>query len=120
MKYLALALGAILVVAIPALAQEHDHDHPAQPPQAQAPQQGPTPGGMMMRGNMQGMMQGMQMGPMLGQHTIPVTVTAIDAKTGLVDVTTGSQAFKLPFPPSALTGVKAGDKITVHIGFHKG
>ena len=113
MKYLPLALGAILVVAIPALAQEHDHP-------AQAPQQGPTPGGMMMRGNMPGMMQGMQMGPMLGQHTIPVTVTAIDAKTGLVDVTTGSQAFKLPFPPSALTGVKAGDKITVHIGFHKG
>ena len=120
MKKLSLALGALLITAIPVLAQEHDHEHPAQAPQAQAPQKAPMSGGMMMRGNMPGMMQGMQMGPMLGQQTIPVTVTAIDAKTGLIDVNTGKQVFKLPIPPAALAGVKVGDKITVHIGFHKG
>lgn len=64
-------------------------------------------------------MPGMDMGPMLGQHMMPVTITAIDSKTGLVDATAGSMALKLHFPPPSLAGVKVGDKITVHLAFHK-
>lgn len=64
-------------------------------------------------------MAGMDMAPMLGQHTMPVTVTAIDSKTGLVDATAGTLAMKLHFPPPSLAGVKPGDKIMVHLAFHK-
>jgi hypothetical protein len=64
-------------------------------------------------------MPGMEMGTMLGQHMMPVTVTAIDSKTGLVDATAGSMALKLHFPPPSLAGVKPGDKIMVHLAFHK-
>lgn len=64
-------------------------------------------------------MPGMDMGPMLGQHMMPVTVTAIDSKTGLVDATAGTMALKLHFPPPSLAGVKVGDKISVHLAFHK-
>jgi hypothetical protein len=115
MKKFSLVLGAMLVAAIPTLAQEHDHAAPQAPaPQAQTPRAQPQ-GGMM-----QGM-RGMQnMGPMQGQHMMPATITAIDGKTGLVDVTAGSLALKLHFPPPALAGVKVGDKISVHLAFHKG
>jgi hypothetical protein len=64
-------------------------------------------------------MPGMEMGPMLGQHMMAVTITAIDSKTGLVDANAGSMALKLHFPPPSLAGVKVGDKITVHLAFHK-
>jgi hypothetical protein len=64
-------------------------------------------------------MPGMEMGAMLGQHMMPVTITAIDSKTGLVDATAGSMALKLHFPPPSLAGVKVGDKIAVHLAFHK-
>jgi len=64
-------------------------------------------------------MQGMDMGPMLGQHMMPVTVTAIDSKTGLVDATAGAMALKLHFPPPSLAGVKVGDKLSIHLAFHK-
>ena len=64
-------------------------------------------------------MAGMEMGTMLGQHMMPVTVTALDGKTGLVDATAGSMALKLHFPPPSLAGVKPGDKIMVHLAFHK-
>ena len=74
-------------------------------------------GGMMSGGMMSGGMQ--NMGPMLGQHMIPVTIAAIDGKTGLVDVTATGLALKLHFPPPSLTGIKVGDKITVHLAFHK-
>ena len=116
MKRHALVLGAMLIAAVPVLAQEHDHAAPQAPaPQAQTPR-APMPQGGMMQG-----MRGMQnMGPMLGQHMMPVTITAIDGKTGLVDATTGSLALKLHFPPPALAGVKVGDKISVHLAFHKG
>ncbi|HJR55112.1 MAG TPA: hypothetical protein VJ798_00915 [Rhizomicrobium sp.] len=111
MKKPFLILGAMLIAAIPVLAQEHDHATPqTQTPQAQAPQ-----GGMMSG------MRGMQnMGPMLGQHMMPVTITGIDSETGLVDATAGSMSLKLHFPLPSLAGMKAGDKISVHLAFRKG
>jgi hypothetical protein len=73
------------------------------------------------QGGMAGMnMPGMAgMGDMMGMHMMAATVTAIDAKTGLVDVTAGSMALKLHFPPASLASLKAGDKITLHLGFSK-
>lgn len=70
---------------------------------------------------MQGMQHGGMMGMnnMMGMHMMTVTVTAIDSKTGLVDATAGSMALKLHFPPASLAGVKAGDKLSVHLGFNK-
>lgn len=56
---------------------------------------------------------------MMGMHTMPATVTAADAKTGVVDVTTEGMALKVHFPPSAMASLKAGDTITLHMGFSK-
>ena len=109
MKKLLVPVAIVLTLAVPAAAQEHDHAAPAAPA-------APARGGMMMRGGGM-MMQGM--GPMLGQHMMPVTVTAIDAKTGIVDATAGSMALKLHFPPPSLASVKVGDTISVHLAFHK-
>lgn len=114
--------GAILLMVLPAVAQ--DSGATQNPPAAQQ-------GGMTMQGGMQrGMMQGqgmmhgqgmgMQgMGPMMGRHMMNVTVTAIDTKTGMIDVSAGAIAMKLHFPPPSLAGVKVGDKISVHLAFHK-
>lgn len=73
------------------------------------------------QGGMAGMnMPGMSgMGDMMGMHMMPATVNAIDTKTGLVDVAAGSMALKLHFPPASLASLKAGDKITLHLGFSK-
>jgi len=100
----------------------------AQPP-ANAPSsqqgtmmQGPMMQGQMMQGGMMqgGMMQGGMMGAhMMGMHVMTVTVTALDAKTGLVDASAGNIALKLHFPPASLADVKAGDKLSVHLSFTK-
>ncbi|MEO7198666.1 MAG: hypothetical protein ABIY56_00440 [Dokdonella sp.] len=56
---------------------------------------------------------------MMGMHMMPATVTATDATTGVVDVMTGSMALKVHFPPKAMASLKAGDKITLNMGFSK-
>jgi hypothetical protein len=96
----------------------------AQPPaNSQSSQQGTMmQQGGMMRGQMMqgGMMQGGMMGgQMMGMHAMTVTVTALDAKTGLVDASSGNMALKLHFPPASLAGVKTGDKLSVHLSFSK-
>jgi hypothetical protein len=69
---------------------------------------------------MQGMnMPGMNMSNMMGMHDMAATVSALDATTGLVDVDADGMKLKVHFPPSALTGVKIGDKITLHLAFTK-
>ena len=124
-----IAVFALSLAASPALAQEHDHAAHAAPGATKA-QPGPkvqgegTQGGMMQGGMMHGgmmhggMMQGGMMHKgMMGMHVMPVTVTALDEKSGLVDATSGGMALKLHFPPASLAGVKAGDKLSVHLGF---
>lgn len=74
--------------------------------------------GMDKMGAMHSDMKGMH-GNMMGMHMMPATVTAADAKTGMVDVTTEGMALKVHFPPTAMAGLKAGDKITLHMGFSK-
>ncbi|HYK79676.1 MAG TPA: hypothetical protein VEU95_08605 [Micropepsaceae bacterium] len=71
-------------------------------------------------GSMGGMnMSGMNMPGMMGMHDMAATVSTVDAKTGMVDVDAGGMALKLHFPPASLATVKAGDHITVHLGFTK-
>ena len=56
---------------------------------------------------------------MMGMHMMPATVTAADTTTGVVDVTTAGMALKVHFPPKAMAGLKAGDKITLRMGYSK-
>jgi hypothetical protein len=56
---------------------------------------------------------------MMGKHTMPATVTSVDAKTGLVEVDSEGMALKVHFPPSSVADLKTGDKITLHLGFSK-
>ncbi len=74
--------------------------------------------GMDKMGAMHSDMKGMH-GNMMGMHMMPATVTAADAKTGMVDVTSEGMALKVHFPPTAMANLKAGDKITLHMGFSK-
>jgi hypothetical protein len=100
-KIIGLALAAALAGTLPLLAETAPNS---------------TQQGVMMQN---GMMQGGMMRGMMGMHVMPVTVTAIDTQTGLVDGTSGGMALKLHFPPASLAGVKAGDKLSVHLGFSK-
>ena len=56
---------------------------------------------------------------MMGMHTMPATVTTVDTTTSVVDVMTEGMALKVHFPPKAMASLKAGDKITLHMGFSK-
>lgn len=93
-RLIPLAFAAVMLAALPAAAQDQ---------------------GMA---NMPGMNMS-NMGAMMGMHMMPATVTALDSKTGLVDVTAGSMALKLHFPPASLAAIKPGDKITLHLAFSK-
>ena len=75
--------------------------------------------GMHHMGHMDHMKGMHHMGNMMGMHKMPATVTDADASTGLVGVTAGGMALKLHFPPAAMKDLKAGDQITVHMGFSK-
>ena len=71
-----------------------------------------------MHSDMKGMHKNMRKNVM-GMHLMPATVTAADTTTGVVDVMTGGTALKIHFPPKAMASLKAGDKITLHLGFSK-
>lgn len=70
---------------------------------------GDSKGMDMSHGNMKGMMMGM--------HTMPATVDKVDHQTGMVDATSEGMKLQVHFPPASLKSVKAGDKITLHLGF---
>ena len=56
---------------------------------------------------------------MPSMHTMPATVTSVDMKTGMVEVTTESMSLRVHFPPASVADLKTGDKITLHMGFSK-
>lgn len=61
----------------------------------------------------------MGMHHMMGQHSMPGTVTSVDKKTGMVDVSAEGMTLRVHFPPSAVAELKSGDRITLHLGFSK-
>ncbi len=68
-------------------------------------------GGMhhkMMRHNKNGSM-----------HMMPATVSSVDTKTGIVEADAGGMSLRLHFPPASVANLKAGDKITLHMGYTK-
>lgn len=64
-------------------------------------------------------MKGMSDANVEGMHTMSATITTIDPKTGILDVNAGGMALKVHFPPTAVAHLKAGDLITLHMGFSK-
>ncbi|EIM00595.1 hypothetical protein RHOFW104T7_00885 [Rhodanobacter thiooxydans] len=66
-------------------------------------------GGMhqqMMRHNKNGSM-----------HIMPATVSSVDTKTGMVEADSEGMSLRLHFPPASVANLKAGDKITLHMGY---
>ena len=70
--------------------------------------------------SMKGMkgMKGMH-GHMMGMHMMPATVTEVDTHTGMVEANAEGMALKVHFPPASVATLKAGDKITLHLGYSK-
>ena len=64
-------------------------------------------------------MGNMDMSKMPSMHTMPATVSSVDTKTGVVEVNSGGMSLKVHFPPASVADLKAGDKITLHMGFSK-
>ncbi|TAL84310.1 MAG: hypothetical protein EPN74_12170 [Rhodanobacter sp.] len=50
-------------------------------------------------------------------HKMPATVTSVDHKTGIVEVNSAGMSLRVHFPPPSVASLKAGDKITLHLGF---
>ncbi|MHB1056417.1 MAG: hypothetical protein ACYC0F_00865 [Rhodanobacter sp.] len=50
-------------------------------------------------------------------HKMPATVTSVDAATGIVEVTAAGMSLRVHFPPASMASLKAGDKITLHMGY---
>jgi hypothetical protein len=52
-------------------------------------------------------------------HRMPATVTSVDTASGIVEVTTAGMSLRVHFPPASVADLKAGDKITLHMGYSK-
>lgn len=59
-------------------------------------------------------------GAILGNHAMPGTVTKVDHKSGMVDVTSMGMHMAVHFPPPTIEHLKAGDKILLHLGYSFG
>ena len=70
-------------------------------------------------GSMGDMHGKMAMHHVQGMHKMPATVSSVDTKTGLVEANAEGMALKVHFPPASVADLKAGDKITLHMGFSK-
>lgn len=57
---------------------------------------------------------------MMGEHKMSGTVEKIDHKTGMMKFKTGEGDLQLHFPPPMIKDLKAGDSITVQLGYTKG
>ncbi|MEO8999900.1 MAG: hypothetical protein ABI227_09885 [Rhodanobacter sp.] len=52
-------------------------------------------------------------------HMMPATVKSVDTSTGMVQVDAEGMALTVHFPPKSVADLKAGDKITLHMGYSK-
>ncbi len=107
-------LSKVLVSALAALALGGTALAQDTAPGSSMSSMGPMGG---MHGNIHGMHG--HMGGMMGMHTMPATVASVDAKTGIVKADAAGMSLVLHFPPSSVAQLKAGDKITLHMGFSK-
>ena len=108
-RFSTLILPAALLIASPASSQDANRrDEKAGPPGCCGNMQGAGPG-----------MKGDVSGSFTGQHMLILTINWIDAQTGMVDGTADGMAMRLQFPPEALAGLTAGDRIMVHLAFQK-
>jgi hypothetical protein len=57
--------------------------------------------------------------PQKGEHAMRGTITAIDQRTGILSLRTSAGELTLHFPPPSVTGLKAGETITVHLAFER-
>ena len=57
--------------------------------------------------------------PQEGEHAMRGTITTIDQRKGILSLRTSAGDLTLHFPPPSMTGLKAGDTITVHLAFEK-
>jgi len=57
----------------------------------------------------------MSAGDFVARHTMTGEVTRIDAKKGTMTLKTAEGNLDLHFPPSALSAVKKGDRVTVEL-----
>jgi hypothetical protein len=69
-------------------------------------------GGMGHHGPMKHKMNG-------SMHAMPATVNSVDTTTGMVEVTSAGMTLRVHFPPASVADLKAGDKITLHMGYTK-
>jgi hypothetical protein len=74
---------------------------------------------MSSMGNTGGMKMKMMHHGMRGMHAMPATVSSVDTKTGIVEADAEGMSLKLHFPPTSVADLKAGDKITLHMGYSK-
>jgi hypothetical protein len=79
----------------------------------------PAPASSSMGHMDKGMMHKMHHDKNGSMHKMPASVTAVDAKTGMVGVDAGGMALSVHFPPKSMANLKVGDKITLHMGFSK-
>ncbi len=70
--------------------------------------------GHMGKGMMHHNMKHMNNGSM---HKMPATVTSVDTSSGMVEVTSAGMSLRVHFPPASVAKLKAGDKITLHMGY---
>jgi hypothetical protein len=62
----------------------------------------------------------LQTAGILGQNTMTAIVTGIDSTSGTVDASADGSPLKLHFPQAALSNIKVGDRISIHLAFSKG
>ncbi|MFI4957985.1 MAG: hypothetical protein ACHP7C_02360 [Lysobacterales bacterium] len=71
-------------------------------------------------GSMGQMHHGSKMHKMNGSmHAMPATVSSVDTTTGIVEVNSAGMSLRVHFPPASVADLKAGDKITLHMGYSK-
>lgn len=98
-------LGTALLATAPlALAQSDMPTHHGDEP-------------MMHAQDADAMHQDMHGDAMLGEHDMPGTVTRVDHKTGIVELTSLGMKLRVHFPPPTIARLKAGDHILLHLGY---
>lgn len=50
-------------------------------------------------------------------HKMPATVSSVDTQTGIVEADAEGMSLRVHFPPASVANLKAGDKITLHMGY---